>query len=76
VSPDGIITTVAGSGPVSPEPGGFAGDGGPATSARLRTPLNGIAIDAAGNLYFTDRGVSRVRKLIGVAAPGAFAPGG
>jgi sugar lactone lactonase YvrE len=73
VSPDGIITTVAGSGPVAPEPGAFSGDGGPATSARLSNPLNGIAIDGAGNLSFTDRGVNRVRKLIGVAAPGLIA---
>src|SRR5262249_19080947 len=35
IGPDGIITTVAGSGPVFPYPGDYAGDGGPATEARL-----------------------------------------
>src|SRR5438034_5512783 len=48
VSPDGIITTVAGSGPTTSEaPGDFAGDGGPATEARLYYPA-GLAVDAAG----------------------------
>jgi hypothetical protein len=77
VSPEGIITTVAGSGPVYPDPGagGFAGDGGPATAARLKGPV-GVAIDGAGNLYISDMGNKRVRKVIGVAAPGALAPGG
>src|SRR5439155_23906962 len=41
----GIITTVAGNG--SPA---FAGDGGPATSARLNYP-DRVALDASGNLY-------------------------
>jgi hypothetical protein len=36
----------------------------------------GIAIDAAGNLYFSDNGNKRIRKVIGVAAPGLLAPGG
>jgi DNA-binding beta-propeller fold protein YncE len=45
VSPDGIITTVAGS-----DQKGYAGDGGPATQARLEAPL-GVAVDSAGNLF-------------------------
>lgn len=48
VSPDGIITTIAGTGVW-----GMSGDGGPATSAQL-TGASGIALDNAGNLYFTD----------------------
>jgi sugar lactone lactonase YvrE len=70
VSPEGIITTVAGSGPVGPGTAGeFAGDGGPATEARLRRP-NGVAIDPAGNLLIADGPDRRIRKVIGVAAPG------
>jgi sugar lactone lactonase YvrE len=69
VSADGIITTVAGSGPIFPDPGSFAGDGGPATAARL-WDCTGVAIDGAGNLYITDRGNLRIRKVIGIAAPG------
>ncbi len=65
VSPDGIITTVAGSG--TP---GFSGDGGPATSAQLGITSQihgvnptGLAIDGAGNLYIADVGNVRVRKV-------------
>jgi sugar lactone lactonase YvrE len=72
VSPDGTISTVAGSGPIFPELGSFAGDGGPATAARLRAP-SGITIDAAGNLIFGDGGNHRIRKVIGIAAPGLIA---
>jgi sugar lactone lactonase YvrE len=53
----GIITTVAGTGTV-----GFAGDNGPATQARLNGPSD-LALDAAGNLYFTDSLNHRVRKV-------------
>jgi sugar lactone lactonase YvrE len=65
ISAEGIITTVAGS------VQGYAGDGGPATEARLLVP-GGIAIDGAGNVIFTDRGNHRIRKVIGIAAPGLF----
>jgi sugar lactone lactonase YvrE len=51
------ITTVAGDG--TP---GFSGDGGPASSARLNEPY-GVAIDAAGNLFFADRLNRRVRRV-------------
>jgi hypothetical protein len=53
----GIIQTVAGNG-VS----GYSGDGGPATSAKLDTP-DGIAVDAAGNLYITDVTHNVIRKV-------------
>jgi uncharacterized protein (TIGR03437 family) len=57
VTPDGIITTVAGNG-VS----GFSGDGGPATNAQLSNP-NNVALDALGNLYIADFFNSRIRKV-------------
>ncbi len=60
VTPDGIITTVVGSG--SPLFGGFSGDGGPARQARLNLP-SGIAVDGLGNLYISDAGNFRVRKV-------------
>jgi sugar lactone lactonase YvrE len=73
VSPDGMISTVAGSGPAGAGiPGSFAGDGGPATAARLWGPF-GVAIDAAGNLLLSDPGNFRIRKVIGIAAPGLMA---
>ena len=58
VSPDGIITTVAGNGTCV----AFSGDGGPATSARLCAPT-GVAVDGAGNLFIADVGNHRVRKV-------------
>ena len=62
VSPDGIITTVAGSGGTDFEGGGFSGDGGPATSALLWFPLD-VAVDTAGNLYIADSLNNRIRKV-------------
>jgi sugar lactone lactonase YvrE len=53
VSPDGIISTVAGSGPTGPDKGIAAGDGGPALAATLRGPF-GLAVDGSGNLFLTD----------------------
>ena len=57
VSPDGVITTVAGNGEF-----GFSGDGGAATSAALAGPI-GLTFDGAGNLYFADRSNHRIRKV-------------
>src|SRR5947208_1188050 len=55
VSPEGIVTTVAGSGPTGIAKGLSAGDGGLATEARLNGPF-APALDRAGNLYFSDNG--------------------
>jgi sugar lactone lactonase YvrE len=57
VTPNGIITTVAGNGTQD-----FGGDGGPATSAQLFWP-SGVAVDTAGNLFIADYGNQRVRKV-------------
>lgn len=59
ISPDGIITTVAGNGQ---QYNLLAGDGGPATTAALYTP-RGLALDKGGNLYIADSGNHRVRKI-------------
>jgi sugar lactone lactonase YvrE len=56
VTPTGVISTVAGGGNAG------LGDGGPATSAQLATPM-GVAVDAAGNLFIADTGNARVRKV-------------
>jgi trimeric autotransporter adhesin len=59
----GIITTVA-----YGNMGGFSGDGGLATSAGFGNPA-GIAVDASGNIYFSDpsnRLVRMVTKSTGI----------
>ncbi len=76
VSPDGIITTVAGTGEA-----GYGGDGGPAASGKLNFPA-GLAVDQAGNLYIADWHNFRVRKVTfppavsGVTNGASFAPAG
>jgi uncharacterized repeat protein (TIGR01451 family) len=57
----GVITTVAGDGLF-----GYSGDGGPATSAELSSP-EGVAVDAAGNLYIADTANSRIREVSAAA---------
>jgi len=57
VTPEGIISTVAGNGLP-----GSSGDGGLAVNASLSNML-GLALDSAGNLYIADSGNRRVRKV-------------
>jgi sugar lactone lactonase YvrE len=57
----GIITTVAGSGPTGFGIGSFGGDGGPATSATFGN-INGVTVDAAGNLFIADS-PNRIRRV-------------
>ena len=54
----GTWGTVAG---IASQPGigGFSGDGGPATKARLAS--NGTSVDAQNNLYIADYGNNRIR---------------
>ncbi len=54
VTPQGIISTVAG--------GGSSGDGGQAVGAALNGPSN-IALDKAGTLYISEFNANRIRKV-------------
>jgi uncharacterized protein (TIGR03437 family) len=56
VSPTGNIATIAGNGVA-----GYSGDGGAASLALLSDPT-GIAVDSAGNVFFSDAGAA-VRKI-------------
>jgi len=64
VSPSGIITTVAGTGPAA-----FGGDGGPASSAALNAPSD-VAPLAGGGFLIADTGNNRIRR---VSADGTIA---
>jgi hypothetical protein len=59
VSPAGVIRTVAGS---AAGRGGFSGDGGPATNARIDTPT-GVAALADGAIVIADQRNNRVRLV-------------
>ncbi len=75
-----VISTIAGTGA-----GGFASDGGPATSAQLAGP-QGLAMDALANLYIADAAGHGVRRtdaatgvittVAGTGAPGFAGDGG
>jgi prepilin-type N-terminal cleavage/methylation domain-containing protein len=68
-----IMTTVAGTGT-----GGYTGDGGPATSARLNQPSS-VAFGPDGSMYIADYSNHRVRRVASdgtistVAGNGVFA---
>ncbi len=53
----GIITTVAGTGVA-----GYSGDNGPATAAKIAYP-NAISADSMGNIFISDYGNNRIRKI-------------
>ena len=52
-----IIITVAGNGTA-----GYSGDGGPATAAELNVP-DGVAVDAAGDLFIADTDNNVIREV-------------
>src|SRR6185437_9218868 len=54
----GVYHQVAGGSPC-----GFSGDGGRAGNAEISTSIGQIAFDVAGNMYFTDSGNQRVRRI-------------
>jgi streptogramin lyase len=58
IDPQGIIHAFAGTGVP-----GFSGDGGPAVDATFGEGVNGIATDAAGDVYLGDPGNHRIRKV-------------
>ena len=79
LGPEGRLLTVAGTGTA-----GFSGDGNPATAAQLNGPWS-LAVDPGGNLYISDAGNHRVRRVTregiisttaGTGSPGFSGDGG
>lgn len=62
IDADGTIERVAGDGDYSSQNGGFAGDGGPATEAKLSHP-HGLVIASDGTMYIADSGNHRIRAV-------------
>jgi uncharacterized protein (TIGR03437 family) len=62
VNAAGVISTFAG---FATEKNQFSGDGGPAifASIYIASNHNGMAVDAAGNVYIADDGHHRIRKV-------------
>ena len=60
VSPEGVITTVAGTGEACFPTDSPCGDGGPATSAQFQV-VRGVALGPDGSLYIAD--YARVRRV-------------
>jgi sugar lactone lactonase YvrE len=56
-SKTGIINTIAGNGET-----GYGGDGGDACKAKLNRPC-GVVVDSRGNVYISDYGNDRIRKV-------------
>ncbi len=65
VTPNGIISTVAG--------GGQLGDGSPATQASLQMPA-GVVVDPAGNIFISDGSANNVREVLAAATTFALSP--
>ena len=70
ITKDGKIIKVAGRGYQ-----GYSGDGGPATKAMLKSPL-AIAFDSKNNMYITDMGNNRIRKVDAKGIISTFAGSG
>ncbi|MDQ6707996.1 MAG: hypothetical protein M3Z85_18725 [Acidobacteriota bacterium] len=62
VQPNGVISTVAGTGQA-----GFGGDGSSSDAAQLHAP-SALAADPSGAIWIADTGNNRIRKLTSTAA--------
>jgi DNA-binding beta-propeller fold protein YncE len=70
LSPDGIVRTLVGSGY---EHRGYAD--GPVATAKLST-VQGVAVDAVGNIFFCDVGNYRIRKITPAGIVSTYAGSG
>jgi DNA-binding beta-propeller fold protein YncE len=68
---NGIVSTVAGSGPTGAAQGGYVD--GPADAARFADPI-GLCVAADGSLYVADSDNQRIRRIAPVGTPSSFRP--
>ena len=68
----GVVTTIVGSGDTGFGSGGFEGDGGPATQARLNNP-RGVAVNTAGDVFVADSDNNRIRRIAADGTISTFA---
>ncbi len=66
IGPDGIVTTMAGTGVA-----GSAGDGGAAASAQLNQPVD-VDVDAFANILIAELGGNRIRRVSGQSSVAAI----
>lgn len=62
ITPSGQVSKVAGNGDRGDDNGTFSGDGGPALQAGF-SQIRDVVVDANGNLYISDNGNRRIRKV-------------
>jgi uncharacterized repeat protein (TIGR02543 family) len=60
ITPEGVVTTIAGGGPSGSDSGSYAD--GTGTAARFSNP-RGVAVGADGNIYVADANNHRIRKV-------------
>jgi sugar lactone lactonase YvrE len=65
ISPDDVVSTLAGSGI-------FGSNDGAGAAAQFNSP-NGVALDGAGNLYVADQGNQTIRKITATGVVTTFA---
>ncbi len=70
ITANGVVNTIAGNGLFR-----FSGDGGPATSATLYLPYS-VVEDNSGNIFFTEPGVERIRRVSPSGAISVYAGNG
>jgi uncharacterized protein (TIGR03437 family) len=77
VTPNGIITTIAGT--AYDDNPGFSGDGGPAINAQFNFSglfPAGVAVDSLGNIFIADTDNHRIRKIASNGIISTVAGGG